>query len=52
MHATEDTKTPIDHVTYAMQNARNAQRKAIYMLQKISHTPTQEIKQTPSSPRK
>jgi hypothetical protein len=69
---------PIHHVTYAMQNARNAQRKAIHMLQKkLSHEthkppaprgevkrarhhrqkrapthPTQEIKHTPSSPRK
>jgi hypothetical protein len=43
---------PIHHVTYAMSNARNAQRKAIHFLQRSSHTPTQEIKQTPSSPRK
>jgi hypothetical protein len=42
----------IHHVTYAMPNARNAQRKAIHMLQRSSHTPTQEIKHTPSSPRK
>jgi hypothetical protein len=43
---------PIHHVTYVMPNARNAQRKAIHMLQRSSHTPTQEIKHTPSSPRK
>jgi hypothetical protein len=43
---------PIHHVTYAMPNARNAQKKAIHMLQRSSHTPTQEIKHTPSSPRK
>jgi hypothetical protein len=43
---------PIHHVTYVMPNARNATRKAIHMLQRISHTTTQEIKQTPSSPRK
>jgi hypothetical protein len=43
---------PIHHVTYAMPNARNAQMKAIHMLQRSSHTPTQEIKHTPSSPRK
>jgi hypothetical protein len=43
---------PIYHVTYAMPKARNAQRKAIHMLQRSSHTPTQEIKHTPSSPRK
>jgi hypothetical protein len=43
---------PIHHVTYAMPNARNAQRKAIHMLQRSSNTPTQEIKHTPSSPRK
>jgi hypothetical protein len=42
----------IHHVTYAIPNPRNAQRKAIYMLQRSSHTPTQEIKHTPSSPRK
>jgi hypothetical protein len=30
---------PIHHVTYAMPNARNAQRKAIHMLQRSSHTP-------------
>jgi hypothetical protein len=42
----------IHHVTYAMPNARNAQRKAIHMLQRSSHTPAQEIKHTPSSPRK
>jgi hypothetical protein len=42
----------IHHVTYAMPNERNAQRKAIHMLQRSSHRPTQEIKQTPSSPRK
>jgi K+-sensing histidine kinase KdpD len=35
-----------------MPNARNAQRKAIHMLQRSSHTPTQEIKHTRSSPRK
>jgi hypothetical protein len=30
---------PIHHVTYAMPNARNAQRKAIHMLQKeLPHT--------------
>jgi hypothetical protein len=29
---------PIHHVTYAMPNARNAQRKAIHMLQRSSHT--------------
>jgi hypothetical protein len=52
MHAIYDTRMPIHHVTYAMPNARNAQRKAIHMLQRRSHTPTQEIKQTPSSPRK
>jgi hypothetical protein len=33
-----------------MLNVRNAQKKAIHMLQRSSHTPTQEIKQTPSSP--
>jgi hypothetical protein len=43
---------PIHHVTYAMPNARNAHRKTIHMLQRSSHTPTQEIKHTPSSPRK
>jgi hypothetical protein len=43
---------PIYHVTYAMQNAINAQKKAIHMLQRSSHTPTQQIKQTPSSPPK
>jgi hypothetical protein len=43
---------PIHHDTYAMPNARNAQRKAIHMLQRSSHTPTQEIKQTPSSQHK
>jgi hypothetical protein len=43
---------PIHHVTYAMLNARNAQRKAIHMLQRSSHTPTQEIKHTQRSPRK
>jgi hypothetical protein len=43
---------PIHHVTYAMRNARNAQRKAIHMQQRSSHTPTQEINHTPSSPRK
>jgi hypothetical protein len=52
MHATLDTKMPIHHVTYAMPNARNAQRIAIHVLQRSSHTPTQEIKQTPCSPRK
>jgi hypothetical protein len=29
---------PIHHVTYAMPNARNAQRKAIHMLERSSHT--------------
>jgi hypothetical protein len=29
---------PIHHVTYAMPKARNAQRKAIHMLQRSSHT--------------
>jgi hypothetical protein len=29
---------PIHHVTYAMPNARNAQREAIHMLQRSSHT--------------
>jgi hypothetical protein len=29
---------PIQHVTYAMPNARNAQKKAIHMLQRSSHT--------------
>jgi hypothetical protein len=29
---------PIHNVTYAMSIARNAQRKAIHMLQKSSHT--------------
>jgi hypothetical protein len=52
LHAKYDTRMPIHHVTYAMPNARNAQRKAIHMLQRSSHTPTQEIKHTPSSPRK
>jgi hypothetical protein len=28
---------PIHHVTYAMLNARNAQRKAIHMLHRCSH---------------
>jgi hypothetical protein len=28
----------IHHVTYAMPNARNAQRKAIHMLQRSSYT--------------
>jgi hypothetical protein len=42
----------IHHVTYAMPKARNAQRKVIHMLQRISHTPTQEIKHTLSSSRK
>jgi hypothetical protein len=42
----------IHHVTYAMPNAKDAQRKAIHMPQRSSHTPTQEIKHTPSSPRK
>jgi hypothetical protein len=51
MHATKDKKMPKHHVTYAMPNARNAQRKVIHMLQRSSHTPTQEIKQTPSFPR-
>jgi hypothetical protein len=43
---------PIHHVIYAIPNARNVERKAIHMLQRSSHTPTQEIKQTPSSRRK
>jgi hypothetical protein len=43
---------PMHHVVYAMPNARNAYKKAIHMLQRSSHTPTQEIKQTPSSPRR
>jgi hypothetical protein len=38
MHAILDTRVPIHHVTYAMPNARNAQRKAIHMLQRSSHT--------------
>jgi hypothetical protein len=42
---------PIHHVTHAMQNARNVQRKAVHMLQRSSHTPTQEIKHTPCSAR-
>jgi hypothetical protein len=42
----------IHHVTYAMPNARNAQRK-IYICYKGAPThPTQENKHTPSSPRK
>jgi hypothetical protein len=52
MHATYHTKMTIHHDTNAMQNARNAQRKAIHILQKSSRAPTQEIKQTPSSPHK
>jgi hypothetical protein len=40
---------PIHHVTYAMPNAKFTQWKAIHMLQRSSHTPTQEIKLTPSS---
>jgi hypothetical protein len=43
---------PIHHVTYAMHNARNAQRK-LYICYKGAPThPTQEIKHTPSPPRK
>jgi hypothetical protein len=43
---------PIHHVTNAMPNARNAQRK-LYICYKGAPThPTQEIKHTPSSPRK
>jgi hypothetical protein len=43
---------PIHHVTYAMPNARNAQRK-LYICYKGAPThPPQEIKHTPSSPRK
>jgi hypothetical protein len=43
---------PIHHLTYAMLNARNAQRK-LYICYKGAPThPTQEIKHTPSSPRK
>jgi hypothetical protein len=38
------------HMPCQMQ--KNAQRKAIHMLQRSSHTPTQEIKHTPSSHRK
>jgi hypothetical protein len=43
---------PIHHVTYAMPNVRNAQRK-LYICYKGAPTHlTQEIKHTPSSPRK
>jgi hypothetical protein len=43
---------PIHHVTYAMPNARKAHRK-LYICYKGAPThPTQEIKHTPSSPRK
>jgi hypothetical protein len=43
-------KMLIHHVTYAMQIARNVQRKSIHMLQKELTHPTQEIKHTPSCP--
>jgi hypothetical protein len=43
---------PIHHVTYAMSNARSAQRKAIHMLQRSSHTHNSRNQHTPSSPRK
>jgi hypothetical protein len=58
MHMIQDAcnlrykRMPIHHFTYAMPNARNAQRKAIHMLQSSSHRPTQEFKHTPSSPHK
>jgi hypothetical protein len=43
---------PIHHVKYAMPNARNGQGK-LYICYKGAPThPTQEIKRTPSSPRK
>jgi hypothetical protein len=34
---------PIHHVTYTMQNARNAQRKDIYMLPTLHHNLTTAI---------
>jgi hypothetical protein len=47
-----DTKMPILHnVTYAMQNARNAQRKSIRMVQRSFHTPNPR-NQTHQAPRR
>jgi hypothetical protein len=43
---------PIHHVTYAMPNARNAPRKLYICYKGVPTHPTQEIKHTPSSPRK
>jgi hypothetical protein len=42
----------IHHVTYAMPNARNAQRKLYICYIGAPTHPTQEIKHTPRSPRK
>jgi hypothetical protein len=43
---------PIHHVTYAMPNAKNAQRKAIHMLQRSSHTPNSGNQTHTKLPRK
>jgi hypothetical protein len=38
MHAIKDTRMPIHHVTYAMPNARNAQKNYTYATKELPHT--------------
>jgi hypothetical protein len=50
MHAILDTRMPIHHVTYTMQEMHKG--NYTYATKKALTHPTQEIKHTPSFPRK